>query len=75
MRKLAWLLLLVSLPLYTVIGGFLYHLLYAFPFPISLFAVLVALIPPALPIYAWLLWLGRRRVAAWPRGRHAGQHR
>ena len=64
LRKLVWLLLLASLPLYTVIGGFLYHLLNALPLPISLFAVPVALLPPALPIYALLVWLGRRRVAA-----------
>lgn len=61
-RTLGWLLLLGSLLLYAQIGGLIYHLRYALPFPLDLLLVPFALVPPALPLYAFLVWLGRRRL-------------
>ena len=61
-RLLVWLVLIGSLLLITPIDNLLARLSYSLSFPLSLFITPFLLVPPALPLYAALVWLGRRRM-------------
>ncbi|ALJ28111.1 MULTISPECIES: ATP-binding protein [Stenotrophomonas] len=61
-RLLVWLGMLGSLVLYFQLSQVFTFYSYRFPFPVSLLFGLCAVVPPALPLYAALVWLGRRRL-------------
>lgn len=62
-RNITWLLLLGSLMLYGPVRSFCGQLSYTLPFPVSLLFLLFVYIPPAVILYAGLVWLGRYRLS------------
>ncbi|KRG67662.1 hypothetical protein ABB27_08790 [Stenotrophomonas terrae] len=62
-RTLAWLLLLGSLALYGPVRSLCAQFAHSLPFPVSLLFLLFVYIPPALALYAALVWFGRYRLS------------